>query len=1572
MNLTPVQNFLAKKAANVLSKKLKTDVKVAHVRIDFLNHLALEGVYIGDKSNDTILYAGEAQVRISDWFIFKDKPVLQYLALKNAYVHLYRTVQSKEWNYDFLADAFSTDGDKNKDTSASKPFEFDLAKIELYNVRFHMDDSWGGQDQDYDIGTLLIDSKGLDFKNKLLEVNKISIADCNVTIKDYPVSPLRPRRPHTIDTFDFTPFNSGNWSVNTKTLALENCEFHLIMDNKPSTPGEFDYNHIDATQINAYVTATTIRGDTISGKVENFDLKERSGFRIKKMTSDVSVSPIASICKNLYLETNNSKLHNYYAMRYAHFPNFTDYLDSVVMEGNLNNSIVDVRDIAFFAPQLKSWPNIVFNVSGDGKGTVADLHAQNINITDGNSVLKGKLSMKGLPDIYKTYITYSDGEIFTTNAGITRYAPALRDTLPVDIGSIVYAHFRGNYEGYIEDFSVKGILNTNLGTLTTNIKMTIPDFNSSKAVYSGTVAADQIKLGTFVKQPLLGNITFKETISGKSFDLAQAQLKIDGTINEFYINDYAYHNIMTHGTLAKKEFVGSLLVDDPNLALAFDGGINYTNRNIDIKATAHLLNCNFKALHLTKDSITAAADFDLNCTGSNIDNFSGYAKLNNIDLKRNSKKFAIDSVLLRASGSEGNKLLTLHSNDIEATIKGNYQLSKLPASVQYYLSHYIPNYIGLPEKYAPDQNFQFSVSTINIDTILAVTVPLVRGFDSSSFSGSLNTTSQKVTLDANVPHGSIGKFHMHNLAIHGQGNLSLLSLNTTIDNVVIGDSVLNGSLSLTSSVSNDSVTFTVATATPEPSSAITLNGQIIARQDSLFLTVFPSQFFLNQMKWDIAGGSKIVYSDNYLTVQDLMLTSGLQKILAASELQTNEKALLISTENLDLGQFGSWAGFAAYQPDGRVNGTIKIDKIFKELFITANLKGTGVMLGQDTVGAITLIGSYDGSKQLISLDPQTGIYRNNASVIASGNMSFDSTTNQKLDGIIQFNNAPVVWASPFLTGIISRLSGKLNGSVNFGGASYEPIINGNVALTNAGFRVDYLGCNYTIPTANIHIDNRTISYGNVLLFDKDKNTATLSGRFTHNMFKNMRMRLNIKTKKFEVLNLTSNDNDLFYGNITASMDSFTIRGPFDNIRLNIYNAAPAAKSRIYIPYISGGNTGSYSYVSFKTYGKEQEKIVRKDNYKIHFNLDANMNTLAEMHIVLDPSTGDEIMARGDGRIQLDIPPDNDLHITGPYQIDNGTYTITFKSLFLHRNFRLKPNSSIVFNGPFSETAMNVDAIYSAKAKLADLLTETDMKLLQPNEVKDAQTPQLVDVMLHIGGTLKTPKLTFDLDLQDKHSQSSLAYRKLMLINTDDRQKTAEVASLLALNTFIPPEGIGSSAVASGALNNFSQVISSSASTGLTNIVNKLTGDNQVNIDVKYTNYNYTNQALGGTNRNQVNLVASKNINNRLDLSIGSTSDWGRPTSSASSTNFNFTGNFRLQYKLSYTSGLRLNAFRTSDYDVTINQNIVRQGVGITWRKSFDGFGDFFRSNKYLVKQKELQDQKMQIAVDSAIKHPATP
>ena len=58
---------------------------------------------------------------------------------------------------------------------------------------------------------------------------------------------------------------------------------------------------------------------------------------------------------NLDLQTNNSSIRNFYRMSYDDFGDMGDYIHKVKMQANFDNSEIDSDDIAYFAPEMKTW-----------------------------------------------------------------------------------------------------------------------------------------------------------------------------------------------------------------------------------------------------------------------------------------------------------------------------------------------------------------------------------------------------------------------------------------------------------------------------------------------------------------------------------------------------------------------------------------------------------------------------------------------------------------------------------------------------------------------------------------------------------------------------------------------------------------------------------------------------------------------------------------------------------------------------------------------------------------------------------------------------------------------------------------------------------------------------------------------------------------------------------------------------------------------------------------------------------------------------------------------------------------
>lgn len=1568
LNITPVQNFVAGQATRILSKQMNTKVAVEHVRLDFLNQLVLQGVYIEDQKQDTLLYAGEARVNITDWFIIKSgTPVLKYIGLKNAYANLYRPPTSDVWNYQFIIDAF----DNKKEKKEKQLFDITLEEFDLHNVRFFMNDGWTGSDLNFIVGSFIVNADDVNFDKKKIHLDEIVAKETQVIIRNYPGGrPIVNVQPKVV-AIDSTAFNTQLWDISVDDLVLTDCVFRYDGGTRTPYRNEFDPAHMNIKDINLMAENIDINADTLTARLNHLSAADRSGIYIKKMKADIRVSPTESICDDLYLETNNSRIENYYAMHYSRFPDFNDYVNKVRMVARFRNSKIDSRDVAYFATPLRQYPTII-SADGNVSGTVTNLKGKNLKISDEYSIVKGDINIRGLPYINNTYFDYSKGELITSGRGILKYAPSLRNNDDVALENIQYAHFKGDFEGYLNNFAVNGIITSNLGTIRSNVVMKLPSKGYGTATYSGTINTQAFDIGRLLRNSDVGIIAMNANVQGNALTLDQAEVRFKSDIPTLEYKGYTYTGISADGVLSKKKFNGNLIIDDPNISLGFYGLFDFSGEELVIDAKANVLQSNLTALKLVKgDTLRLAADFDLDWKGNNIDNFTGTARLYNIDLRRKEHKLDVDSVFISALENGNQKKLIVQSNPFTANLEGEYTLTRLPQSLQYYLAGYIPNYIKIPEGNVPEQDLKFKVVTHDLDSLFAVLLPKVSGFNKSTLTGSLNTSQQKLELFADVPYGKVNNIRFKDIGITGDGDFNTLSLNADAGRITFTDSTTYGSLSINTTLQEDKLDFIIATSSPNAFSTAKIKGTAYAHGDTLDARILPSEFYLDDTRWQIPGNNKIVYTDGYLFVNNLLLEAGLQKINIYTQNQGLTQRLNFDVTNLDITEIAGPAGYAYLEPEGRLNGSIILENLFDDLSVRTNVKATDLKLLKNNIGNVILSGNYNGTHKTVNLNPETGIYNNDQSATVSGKISFDSTNTEYIDGRISFNNTPLSWVEPFAVDIVSKLQGSLNGQVNIKGTSVTPDISGKGILTGGSAHIDFLGVDYSIPKIDITMDNNTVSFNNVTIYDQYNNTALLTGGLRHNRLKNIAFDLNIASDKFEVIELDQSENDLFYGTLIAKFRDMSIKGQINDVSINIEDAEPAAKSHLFLPIETSDNDlGTYSYITFKSYGKEQT-IEKKSTSKLSVHIDALINPLATITMILDPSTGDAINAKGTGNLVMDFPPDNDIRMYGNYYVDEGEYIFTLRELFFRRRFILNTGSLIQFTGPIDNTLLNVEGVYETRARLYDLLNGPQKQLVEgldgqySREEQEAKALRDINVLLFMRGTLIEPDLSFMIDVPDKSASGTIAYKKLEQINQNERERFNQVASLLLINSFIPPDGGFENNASAGVINNVSDILSGTASSQLTNLVSKLTGDEDLAIDFKYRQYSYNtgSTVAASGQRNALSLGLRKSLfQDRLNVQLGSSVDWGRPVSSTNNgTNFNPVGDFRLQYLLKEGGNLQLNVFSNNNYDVLLNRNITRNGAGISWKKTFNHFPEFLGiDEKSEEKEKQLEKEKENI------------
>ncbi len=331
---SPVQNYLLDKVTAKLSKDLHTEVSIRHISLSFFDKVNLEGTLIKDQQKDTLLYAGAIKMRITDWFFVKDNLVIKYAGFEDATINLHRT--DSVWNYRFLADYFAS---KDTSTKQKSSVQLGLEKVDFKNVNFIQNDEWRGQRMQIKAGSLLLQADSVDLPQNRFVVGSIELDKPLFSLTDFDGFRPDSLKPKIVDTGMY--FNASGLELRVKKINITNGTF--VSERKDSLPvnSYFDGKHIQVTNINGNVENLSFLADTIRANI-NISAVERSGFEVKRLKTNLKLTPQILELAALDLRTPKSRLGNYYAMKYDDFNiDMSAYMDSVVMDANFKNSVCE-------------------------------------------------------------------------------------------------------------------------------------------------------------------------------------------------------------------------------------------------------------------------------------------------------------------------------------------------------------------------------------------------------------------------------------------------------------------------------------------------------------------------------------------------------------------------------------------------------------------------------------------------------------------------------------------------------------------------------------------------------------------------------------------------------------------------------------------------------------------------------------------------------------------------------------------------------------------------------------------------------------------------------------------------------------------------------------------------------------------------------------------------------------------------------------------------------------------------------------------------------------------------------
>ncbi|WP_338760552.1 translocation/assembly module TamB domain-containing protein [Bernardetia sp. ABR2-2B] len=205
--LPPVQDFLTGKAENFLSKKLTTKVEINKIRLSLPLGVLIEGLYIEDLQQDTLLYAGRFNADVNPFALLKNTVQITEIELEDVYANIWIDEDSVS-NIDFVNEAFApTDSAKMSEDQTTTQIEandststgliISLGGIDFKNINAKFDDRYNGNDIKGKIGQIKVDVDDFDLNNLSFTVKDILLKDTDLRYVQTHLPPPTPEKPDT-------------------------------------------------------------------------------------------------------------------------------------------------------------------------------------------------------------------------------------------------------------------------------------------------------------------------------------------------------------------------------------------------------------------------------------------------------------------------------------------------------------------------------------------------------------------------------------------------------------------------------------------------------------------------------------------------------------------------------------------------------------------------------------------------------------------------------------------------------------------------------------------------------------------------------------------------------------------------------------------------------------------------------------------------------------------------------------------------------------------------------------------------------------------------------------------------------------------------------------------------------------------------------------------------------------------------------------------------------------------------------------------------------------------------------
>ncbi|MCU0352649.1 MAG: translocation/assembly module TamB domain-containing protein [Cytophagales bacterium] len=1425
-------------------------------------------------------------------------------------------------------------------------FTTGLGKLALEDVRIRYQDHTAGQNLQADLGQCEMSADTLDVTRQVLAFGAISVKNTVIRYQQAAQPPSARQAKVAQPAPDSGQLAAPPWRVRLGELAFANN--HLVYDdfNAPPQAAGMDFNHLVINNLRMNASDILYDGPRVLGNFEEISFREKSGFELRHFATQLRLGETLAEARDLAVQTGHSRLDGNVRFTFRSLETLArDYADAG-LDIQLDTARLAARDLAYFQPNLlKTLPvriseNEVLNIEAAVRGQVKNLVIDRLRVsTFGNTRMVANGWVRGLPDIHRTRLQLAVLPFETSAFDIRALLPP--SALPASVRIPTEMQLTATLSGAVHDLKLRSQLRTSLGNLRADARLAT-NRAFSDGSYSARLVADNLALGRLLRQEKdLGNLTATATVNGAGFDPKRMRAQLQAAVQSVTYRSYTYRNLVLDGLAHPSQFAANLSLADSNLNFTFVGSADFRKKTPNYVAVLDLKNADWKALNLTGRDLRTRAQLVADLNFTSIDTINGNLGLRNVAVASQGKMFTVDSLLYASIQEQGRTDITFESDILTGFFRGNIGWAGLAGALERHLNRYyeLPN---AAQTEASPQNFEFGLKLKSTDLLTEVLVPELDSLRPGEIRGSFDSRTNELDIRADVFSVKYGDIRVDSATLRLDSDPRRMRVSLSVERVRQGDIRLERT-ALEARASNNRV----ATALSVRDSTYRLKYMLGGGFESLGNQRYVFRFFtdsvrLNYEPWEVPATNAVQMARDGVRFNDLVFSQNGQSI-ALRNVNGQPSTFRAEFDKFRLETLGQILSRDTAFVSGLLNGYVNLFRQRKDSVFTADLRVDSLAYTGQPVGNVALAAQQRAGGRF---DVSLGLTGNGNEMAVNGYyQTADAANALYFDADLRRLNLGSFAA--FAKSQVSQLAGTATGRFSIRGSTARPVVNGGLTFQETLLNLRLLDSPFRIDNQTLRINETGIAFRDFTLLDSASRKLVVNGAVTLQDYTAFGLDLRVNTDRFQVLNTTAEDNNLYYGKLFATSD-IRIRGTSAHPVVTASLKVDGNSELTYVvPQTDEAASGREGTVRFVDFGAEDDPFIRDmqqetradtakstfSGYEFSANIEIDSNSV--LRVVIDPTAGDQLVVKGQATLSLTLDPTGAIDLTGRYQVQQGTYNLSFYNL-VQREFAIDRNSSITWAGNPYNAALDIRAIYSVETQSADLIRNQFSEQNLPAEARQ-RIPFFV--ILNLKGELLKPQISFALDMprEQQNILGRRVYAAVRDINTRESELNKQVFALFLLQRFIAEDPLASTG--GGGIES---TVRSSVSKILSEQLDRLAGQVQgVELDFDVNSFqDYSSGNARG--RTQLELGLSKNLfSDRVVVKVtGNVDIEGTPAANQQQGISNFLGDLQLEYKLTQDGRLRLLGFRRRDFDI-VNGELIETGAGVIFVRDYNSFRELF-------------------------------